>query len=50
MFRGDVKPETGQANFSEKISRSGPLSCAWILAVFFPGPSSFETALRASSG
>jgi hypothetical protein len=30
---GIVKPETGQANFSENTRRSGPL-LSWILAVF----------------
>ena len=33
---GMVKPDTGQANFSEKIRRSGPL-WSWIFADFFAG-------------
>ena len=33
---GMVKPDTGQANFSEKIRRSGPL-WSWILARFLCG-------------
>src|SRR5438067_4607357 len=31
---GMVKPDTGQANFSEKMRRSGPL-WSWIFATFF---------------
>jgi hypothetical protein len=33
-----VKPETGQANFSENRMRSGPL-LSWIFATFFFSPS-----------
>src|SRR5208282_2377673 len=34
-----VKPDTGQANFSENSSRCGPLCWSWILATaFLPSP------------
>src|SRR5207253_4234951 len=47
---GIVKPDTGQANFSEKTMRSGPL-WSWILATFFStSPCKGEDGERSEPG